>query len=98
MSRYSPDTLNHWTYNKVLLHFRRFGEKSATRDLLKKAQRRNENVPYYLLGRKSDASWEMDYVDAGDESEAFEYQRIYHGAWEITPGALGWLGRYTDLV
>lgn len=95
ISRFSPDNLSYWAYNKILLHFRRRGDDPAARDLRRIALRANAHIPNYLLGKIQPRSWEIEFVEAGEESEAIEYTHLYQETWSMTRGALEWLGKYT---
>ena len=98
MAQYYEDNHYHWSYNKTLLQFRRKGDHASTRDLLRQALTRNPFVPSYLLNKYFIDSWELDAVEAGEESEAFEYFQLYREAWRLTPGALDWLAKATASI
>jgi tetratricopeptide (TPR) repeat protein len=94
ISRFSPDNLSHWAYNKVLLHFRRRGDDPAARDLGRQALRANPFVPGLLLGQMPITSWELEFIAAGEIDEAIEYVHLYKQAWLMVAGALEWLRRW----
>ena len=91
IGKFSKDGLSHWSFNRALLQFRRQGDRPAARDLLQQALRRNPLIPAFLLGNRPIDSWEIDFVDIGEEGEAIEYTHIYKEAWRMTEGALEWL-------
>ena len=96
MARYYEDSHCYWYYNKTLLQFRRKGDHASTRDLLRQALHRNPFVPTHLLNKHPFDSWELDAVEAGEESEAIEYFQLYREAWRMTPGALDWFAKATS--
>ena len=91
MDPYSPDTLCHWAYNRVLWQFRRRGDHAQTAQRLMRARSLNPFVPELLLGERRVRSWELELIEPGGESEAIEYVQLYKDAWATTPGALEWL-------
>ncbi len=97
ISRYSPDNLCHWPYNKLLLHYRRRGDDPAARDLRRQALRANPFVPDLLMERTPVDSWELDFIAPGEVNEAIEYVHLYRQAWSAIAGALEWLGKGSSL-
>lgn len=97
ISEYSDDPLVHWGYNRALLHFRRKGDDPAGRDYLRRAFRKNEYLPFFLIENLPIPPREYQAVLPGELEEATEYLRIYQKSWQVTPGALAWLkkNRYT---
>lgn len=91
MARYSRDPLCHWAYNRALIEFRRRGDQRRTQRRLTQAFEKNALVPIYLLGKKRIRSYESDFVEPGEETEALEYRHLYGDAWTMTEGALAWL-------
>jgi tetratricopeptide (TPR) repeat protein len=98
MASYYEDNRYHWSYNKTLQQYRRKGNHASTRDLLRQAINRNPIVHPYLLNKSTIDSWELDAVEAGEESEAIEYFQLYREAWKVTPGALDWLAEASSSI
>jgi len=98
ISLYSPEALSHWAYMKTLMHFRRRGDDRACRDLLHQAKRANPEIPAFLVKGLGPKSPELDYIEAGAESEAIEHVQLYRPAWQLTAGALEWLEKTAPKV
>ena len=81
----------YWAYTQALAAFRRHGDTSETRKLLKVARRANQHVPAYLLGRKPLPQERPGYYSPGDETEAVFYVGTTLSGWRETPGATAWL-------
>jgi tetratricopeptide (TPR) repeat protein len=94
IAQYSGDNLCHWSYVRVLLHFRRKGDTPACRDLLRQALISNPYVPYYLFEMITVESMELDTVEIGEHTEALEHYQIYSEAWRKTENALDWMETY----
>lgn len=91
MSKYSRDVLCHWAYNRALIEFRQRGDQRRAQRLLRQAFEENALVPAFLLGRKRIRSYDSAMVEAGERSEAVEYQHLYGSAWAMTGGVLAWI-------
>lgn len=81
----------YFEWSRALLAFRRHGDNAATRKVLSKAQKSNEHVPDYLLGKKKLPKQLPGFYGIGDTNEAIFYTRDFRRGWEMTPGALDWL-------
>jgi len=79
------------SYSRALLAFRRDGDCSESRSLLRAAIKENRHVPTFLLGRKRLPKSIPDYHGFGDENEAICYLVDGANNWRATPGALDWL-------
>jgi len=90
-TRYSPDSLCYWAYNRVLYEFHQRGPSRRAWRRLERAFQQNPFVPLYLAGKWHARSHRIDFVDPGEESEALEYYGIFGDAWRMTEGALEWL-------
>ncbi len=97
MAVYSGDPLCHWAYNRALVEFRWRGDQRPAQRRLRQAFRKNALVPVFLLGKKPIGSYESDIVEAGERSEAIEYQHLYGDAWTMAEGALAWLGQQFEV-
>lgn len=80
-----------WAYTKALLGFRRDGDTTATRKLLKAARAINKHVPAYLLGTRPMPRDQPPLYGLGDENEAILYAASAMGGWKTIPGAIAWL-------
>jgi tetratricopeptide (TPR) repeat protein len=87
---YDEDGTAQWAYSKALVAFRRKGDTSAAKRLLKSAIECNGFVPNYLIGTKKIPKNLPAYVGFGDESEAVAYAGSNLTAWRSSYGALGW--------
>jgi tetratricopeptide (TPR) repeat protein len=91
LKQYKGDGMAVWMYSRVLLDFRKHGDSAISDRSLKEALEENRYVPDYLLGRKKMPRDIPDYYGFGDENEAVLYAYGNRGAWNATPGAMGWL-------
>lgn len=91
LDQYPGEGLAAWKYTRALLAFRRHGDTSESRALLKAALKANKHVPAYLLGEKFPPLEQPGYYGIGDENEAVVYIRSFLTGWKSTPGALPWL-------
>jgi tetratricopeptide (TPR) repeat protein len=95
LQQYPDEALAAWAYTKALLAFRRHGDTTESRQLLKEAKKTNGHVPAYLLGEKFPPTEPPGYYSPGDESEALNYIGSFLAAWKSTPGAVAWLRQNT---
>jgi tetratricopeptide (TPR) repeat protein len=91
LRQYPDDGLATWAYTKALIAFRKHGDTTDARQLLKEARKTNRHVPDYLLGRKYPPTEKPGYYSPGDESEALNYVGSFMAGWKSTAGAIAWL-------
>ncbi len=94
IDEYEEDISATWAYSRALLAFRKHGDLSQSRKLLKRAFRVNPSVPAYLTGAKPLPTEAPEVIGFGDENEAIDYALEYYPLWWNTPGAVDWLKRH----
>lgn len=95
LEEYRDDGSACWAYSRALWTFRTQGEGTAADDALTEAVATNPHIPRYLLGGRKLSRRMPEYYEFGDRNEAVIYDSMASPAWQITPGALSWLERWS---
>ena len=90
LDKYEGDAMAAWAYAKALLAFRREGDSTRARRLLRGAMKSNPHIPAMLLLQKRPKRL-PDLIGLGDQNEAIAYVADNLDGWQHTPGALEWL-------
>ncbi len=90
VEQYKEEHSAFWAWTRVLLTFRRGGDRSA-RKLIAEAIEVNQHVRDYLCGERAIPRRMPPYYGMGDRNEAIMYGRDYLPAWRATEGAVEWL-------
>jgi hypothetical protein len=91
LEQYADEASATWAYTKALFAFRRHGDTTEARQLLKVARKTNKHVPAYLLSEKFPPTEPPGHYSPGDENEALNYIGSFLAAWKSTLGAIAWL-------
>ena len=91
LQRYEHDASAEWAYTTALLAFRREGDSTISRTLLRAAYDTNRYVPDYLTGNKSLPPIPPSYISLGGEDEAVSYAAQFLRTWRSSAGAIPWL-------
>lgn len=87
LKEYRDEYASHWTYNKVLYHFKKGELKKAEREL-EMAVNTNRHIPRYLLGKTKLPKKLPEYIRIGYADEAVSYVAENIHLWEETAGSL----------
>jgi hypothetical protein len=91
LEQYADEASATWAYTKALFAFRRHGDTTEARQLLKVARKTNKHVPAYLLSEKFPPTEPPGHYSPGDENEALNYIGSFMAGWKSTQGAIAWL-------
>ncbi len=91
LAAYEDDPSAVLGYGRALLEFRRSGDSAPAQAGLAAAVRGNPHVTKYLSGSARLPEWLPDRYGLGTDDEAAIAAAALLGAWQATPGAMGWL-------
>jgi outer membrane protein assembly factor BamD (BamD/ComL family) len=90
LKQYAKDGSAEFCFAQVLFHCQKQNWKAAAR-VLKQAQKSNQHVVPFFLGRKLLPRALPAYMTMGGEDEAVQIVANYLRLWVETPGAMEWL-------
>lgn len=91
VGRYKEDEACQWLYLRALWAYRREGDSSAARELVRKAMQSNSLVPGFLVGRNRMPARLPDSYTMGSREEAVVCAADLNETWQSVPGAAAWL-------
>lgn len=98
LGRYKEDETCQWLYLRALWAYRRDGDSSAARELVRKAMQSNALVPGFLTGRNRMPARLPSSYSLGSREEAVACAMELGETWHSVPGAADWLERLAGSV